>query len=111
MLARPQRVLGGIRWHGGPSVASDAPTISVTFLQPDGKTKVTVDAKVGESLLQTAHRNDISLEGACEGGKSEVVSHSFDFKLPVNSWVILCPHETSNTFAFFLQSALVLLVI
>jgi ferredoxin len=38
----------------------------VTFLQPD-ETKKTVQARVGETLLQTAHRNDIDLEGACEG--------------------------------------------
>jgi len=56
-----------IRWHGGPDVGPDAKTVTVTFLQPDGKTKTPVEARVGESLLQTAHRNDIDLEGACEG--------------------------------------------
>ena len=55
-----------IRWHGGPTVSKDAPTVNVTFLQPD-ETKKTVQARVGETLLQTAHRNDIDLEGACEG--------------------------------------------
>ena len=55
-----------LRWHGGPSVAADAPTVSVTFIQPDGAPR-SVDARVGESLLQTAHRNEIELEGACEG--------------------------------------------
>ncbi|KAL3895836.1 MAG: hypothetical protein SGARI_007332, partial [Bacillariaceae sp.] len=54
------------RWHGGPKVDKDADTIQVTFLQPDDTTK-TVDAKVGESFLQVAHRHDINLEGACEG--------------------------------------------
>jgi len=58
---------GALRWHGGPSVASDAPAVSVTFVQPDGETRKEVKARVGESLLQTAHRNDIDLEGACEG--------------------------------------------
>lgn len=57
---------GGVRWHGGPSVGHDAPTVSVTFLQPEGTPK-TVEARVGESLLQTAHRHEIDLEGACEG--------------------------------------------
>lgn len=57
---------GSIRWHGGPKALKDAPKIQVTFLQPDNSKKV-VDAIVGESLLQTAHRNDIDLEGACEG--------------------------------------------
>jgi ferredoxin len=28
-----------------------------------------VDARVGETLLQVAQRNDIDLEGACEGGE------------------------------------------
>lgn len=54
------------RWHGGPSLPTDAATISVSFLQPNGETKV-VNAKVGENFLQVAHRNDIDLEGACEG--------------------------------------------
>ena len=55
-----------VRWHGGPTVAKDAPTVNVTFLQPDNTTR-TVAARVGESLLQTAHRFEIDLEGACEG--------------------------------------------
>ena len=55
-----------VRWHGGPSVAADAATVSVTFVQPDGS-RVAVDARVGESLLRTAQRHDIALEGACEG--------------------------------------------
>lgn len=54
-----------VRFHGGPA-AADAKTITVTFLQPDD-TKKAVQARVGESLLQTAHRNEIDLEGACEG--------------------------------------------
>lgn len=59
-----------VRWHGGPSVAADAPSVSMSFLQPDGETRTVVKALVGESLLQTAHRNEIDLEGACEGGTS-----------------------------------------
>jgi ferredoxin-2, mitochondrial len=58
--------VGAIRNHGGPQLAADAPTVSLTFVQPDETTKV-VQARVGETLLQTAHRNDIDLEGACEG--------------------------------------------
>lgn len=57
---------GSVRWHGGPSVAADAPTVTITFIQPD-ETKKQVQARVGETLLQTAHRNEIDLEGACEG--------------------------------------------
>jgi ferredoxin-2, mitochondrial len=55
------------RWHGGPHVDHDtATTIHVKFLQPDDTLKE-VDARVGESFLQVAHRHDIDLEGACEG--------------------------------------------
>lgn len=55
------------RWHGGPHVDHDTPTtIHVTFRQPDDTLKE-VDARVGESFLQVAHRHDIDLEGACEG--------------------------------------------
>ena len=64
-----------IRWHGGPKVGSGAPTVPISFMNPhpsqaDRQTaekEITVDAKVGESLLQTAHRFSIDLEGACEG--------------------------------------------
>ena len=58
--------VGSLRWHGGPTVAADAPTVNVTFIQPDDSKRV-VTARVGESLLQTAHRHEIDLEGACEG--------------------------------------------
>ncbi|KAL3936968.1 MAG: hypothetical protein SGBAC_007824 [Bacillariaceae sp.] len=54
------------RWHGGPHVEADAPTVTVSFLQPDD-TKKDVTARIGESFLQVAHRNHIDLEGACEG--------------------------------------------
>jgi ferredoxin len=43
-----------------------APRVKISFVQPDDSIR-TVDAVVGESLLQTAHRYDIDLEGACEG--------------------------------------------
>lgn len=47
--------------------SSDAKTISVTYVdEKDGSTK-TVQAPVGENLMEVAHRNDIDLEGACEG--------------------------------------------
>jgi ferredoxin-2, mitochondrial len=54
------------RWHGGPHVDKNAKTIRLSFMQPDDSIKE-VDARVGESFLQVAHRNDIDLEGACEG--------------------------------------------
>ena len=57
------------RWHntGGPTSGA---SVNVVFLQPDGETRTAVQAFVGETLLQTAHRNEIDLEGACEGGTS-----------------------------------------
>jgi 2Fe-2S ferredoxin len=39
----------------------------MTFVSPDGKTRTEVDAPVGLSVLEIAHRNKIDLEGACEG--------------------------------------------
>jgi len=64
-----------IRNHGGPHIPASAPTIQVTFINPhpsraqkDGpEEKLTVEARIGETFLQTAHRSDIDLEGACEG--------------------------------------------
>ncbi len=38
----------------------------ITFISPDGR-RTEVDAPVGLSVLEIAHRNDIDLEGACEG--------------------------------------------
>lgn len=38
----------------------------IIFIEPDG-TKKEVDAPLGLSVLEIAHRNGIDLEGACEG--------------------------------------------
>ena len=38
----------------------------MTFINPDG-TRNEVDAPVGLSVLEIAQRNDIDIEGACEG--------------------------------------------
>jgi ferredoxin len=40
--------------------------ITVTFLDRDG-TEYKVKASVGENMLSVAHREEIDLEGACEG--------------------------------------------
>jgi len=64
-----------IRNSGGPSIPADAPTIQFTFINPRPSQakkggpdeKLTVSARIGETILQTAHRNDVDLEGACEG--------------------------------------------
>ena len=47
--------------HGGlPSMPK------MTFVQPDG-TSLEVEAPEGLSVLEVAHRNNVDLEGACEG--------------------------------------------
>jgi hypothetical protein len=38
-------------------------TIKVTFVKPDGSKK-TVDAPVGDSMLEVAHANGVDIEGA-----------------------------------------------
>ncbi len=38
----------------------------VTFIKTDG-TRADIDAPTGLSVLEIAHRNNIDLEGACEG--------------------------------------------
>ncbi|MEE8202173.1 MAG: ferredoxin family 2Fe-2S iron-sulfur cluster binding protein [Alphaproteobacteria bacterium] len=38
----------------------------MTFVDPDG-TRHEVEAPIGLSVLEIAHRNDIDIEGACEG--------------------------------------------
>ena len=38
----------------------------MTFIDPDG-TRHEVEAPVGLSVLEIAHRNDIDIEGACQG--------------------------------------------
>lgn len=63
------------RWHGGPAAAPDAATVQISFRNNDGTLR-TVEAREGETLLQTAHRFDIGLEGACEGGTC--VNHLVD---------------------------------
>ena len=38
----------------------------IIFIEPDGK-EIVVEAQNGLSLLEVAHKNGVSLEGACEG--------------------------------------------
>lgn len=56
------------------------------FVQNDGQ-EVTVDAPNGLSVLEIAHKNNISLEGACEGSLAcstchVVIDPAFYSKLP-----------------------------
>ena len=40
--------------------------MNIVFVIPDDS-ETTVSARVGETLLQTAHRTGVEMEGACEG--------------------------------------------
>ena len=58
----------------------------IIFVEPDGK-EVSDDAQNGLSLLEVAHNNGISLEGACEGSLAcstchVIVEKEFFEKLP-----------------------------
>lgn len=46
----------------------------MTFIERDG-TKREVDAPVGLSVLEIAHKNDVDLEGACEGSLACATCH------------------------------------
>jgi len=39
----------------------------MTFVSADGTSRIEVEAPLGLSVLEIAHRNDVDLEGACEG--------------------------------------------
>jgi len=41
-------------------------SVKITFVLPSGE-KTTLDAPIGISVLELAHRNKLPLEGACEG--------------------------------------------
>eukprot|EP00761_Pharyngomonas_kirbyi_P004720 gb/GECH01004725.1/.p1 GENE.gb/GECH01004725.1/~~gb/GECH01004725.1/.p1 ORF type:complete len:200 (+),score=37.56 gb/GECH01004725.1/:1-600(+) len=45
---------------------SDDNTVNVTFITPEGE-RVPINAEKGDSILEVAHKNDVFLEGACEG--------------------------------------------
>ena len=46
----------------------------MTFIHPDGR-RQEVDAPLGLSVLEIAHRNKIDLEGACEGSLACYTCH------------------------------------
>ncbi len=47
-------------------MAESGAVYKVTFIDTDGKKHI-VDAPEGLSVMEVAHRNDIDVEGACEG--------------------------------------------
>ena len=54
--------------HGADKKTKLTPenSIEVTFVERDGERRA-VRGLIGENLLETAHRHDVELEGACEG--------------------------------------------
>ena len=38
----------------------------ITFIEPTGNRRE-VEAEIGDTLLTVAHKNDVDIEGACEG--------------------------------------------
>lgn len=64
---------------------------TVKFVQPDG-TSIEVDAPLGLSLLEVAHRNNIDLEGACEGSLACSTCHV----IVDASWYDLLPQATED---------------
>lgn len=62
---------------------------NITFVLPDGSEK-TISAPNGISLLEVAHQNAVSLEGACEGSLAcstchVIVDEAFYSQLPAAS--------------------------
>ncbi len=57
---------GGARRDAGAARGVSDVTTKMTFIERDG-TRREVEAPIGLSVLEIAHRNDIDIEGACEG--------------------------------------------
>eukprot|EP01023_Acetabularia_acetabulum_P041125 TRINITY_DN3998_c1_g1_i10.p2 TRINITY_DN3998_c1_g1~~TRINITY_DN3998_c1_g1_i10.p2 ORF type:complete len:179 (-),score=21.89 TRINITY_DN3998_c1_g1_i10:1173-1709(-) len=57
--------LSSLTLHGN-SETQNGEKINVIFITREGE-EITVQAAIGQSLLEVAHNNDIDLEGACEG--------------------------------------------
>ncbi|GBG34372.1 Adrenodoxin-like, mitochondrial [Hondaea fermentalgiana] len=48
------------------SAVRDMSTVKIVFMDAEGATE-TVDAEIGDSILDIAHEHDIEMEGACGG--------------------------------------------
>ena len=47
----------------------------IVFISADGKQRTEVEAPVGASVLEVAHRHKIDIEGACEGSLACATCH------------------------------------
>lgn len=63
----------------------------ITFIERDGNRK-TVEAPIGLSLLEIAHKNDVDLEGACEGSLACSTCHV----IVESEWFDLLPDATED---------------
>eukprot|EP00002_Diphylleia_rotans_P036685 TRINITY_DN8114_c0_g1_i6.p1 TRINITY_DN8114_c0_g1~~TRINITY_DN8114_c0_g1_i6.p1 ORF type:complete len:167 (+),score=34.70 TRINITY_DN8114_c0_g1_i6:46-546(+) len=58
-----------------PALA-DKEKVEIVFVDQDGNKKL-IKANAGESLLEVAHKNEIELEGACEGSLACSTCHVY----------------------------------
>jgi len=63
----------------------------MTFIAPDG-TRQNVDAPLGLSVMEIAHRHEIELEGACEGSLACSTCHV----IVAPDWFELLPDATEE---------------
>ena len=63
----------------------------MTFISPDG-TRQLVDAPLGLSVMEIAHRHEIELEGACEGSLACSTCHV----IVAPDWFELLPDATEE---------------
>ena len=64
---------------------------TMTFIHPDGR-RQELTAPLGLSVLEIAHRNDIDLEGACEGALACSTCHV----IVANEFFARIPEATEN---------------
>ena len=64
---------------------------TMTFIHPDGR-RQELTAPLGLSVLEIAHRNDIELEGACEGSLACSTCHV----IVANEFFARIPEATEN---------------
>jgi ferredoxin, 2Fe-2S len=63
----------------------------MVFIERDGKPKE-VDAPLGLSVLEIAHRNDVDIEGACEGSLACSTCHV----IVEPEWLDLLPEPSED---------------
>eukprot|EP01116_Phalansterium_solitarium_P003404 TRINITY_DN14223_c0_g1_i1.p1 TRINITY_DN14223_c0_g1~~TRINITY_DN14223_c0_g1_i1.p1 ORF type:complete len:161 (+),score=6.75 TRINITY_DN14223_c0_g1_i1:58-540(+) len=64
--ARRIQWAGCKRYFSSTDTAS-GPPVKITFVNPKEHLRVTCEVPAGTNILDAAHKNDIDLEGACEG--------------------------------------------